>query len=132
MAEYQKSRVHVKLLSFLKKTLNERENRRLCSETCEPCMLAKEESSQVGQKFVFLTTSFLYQIDYKLKNNPKVLCLLEDIVSAKQVKIRSESFRLFTRIRIHPRILQLVLALLPVQFRSVFSLPPDKCTSRFS
>ena len=82
---YEKSRVHVKLLSYLKKKLTDAEHRLVCPETCEPCMLAKEEKSPVGQKYVFLSSNAVYQVDYKLKSDPKVLCHLEDIVSVKQV-----------------------------------------------
>lgn len=86
MAFERKSRVNVKLLSFLKKTLPEREYRCLCLQSCEPCMVESEEDNKV-QKHVFCTSNRLYVVDNGLKTEPKALCPLEDIFQIRKVSI---------------------------------------------
>lgn len=86
MALERRSRVNVKLLSFLKKTLVEREYRCLCFQSCEPCMVETEEEKRV-QKHVFFTSSRLYLVDSGLKTEAKTLCTLEDILQVRKVSV---------------------------------------------
>lgn len=86
MAFERRSRVNVKLLSFLKKTLPEWEYRCLYFESCEPCMVETEEENRV-QKHVFCTSNRLYVVDSGLKTEPKALCSLEDILQVRKVSV---------------------------------------------
>ena len=95
---FEKNRVNVKLLAFLKKTLPEREYRSLCFQSCEPCMVETEDDNKV-QKHVFCTSNLLYVVDSGLKAEPKAVCALEDILQVRKVSVDARKTQCSCKVR---------------------------------